>query len=103
MTNKKCQKSFLGGLERLIGVSHPDVLLGKINVIFSTLYNEEIIEEETFMDWGAKASKKYVEKDISKDLRKRAAKFLEWLETAESESEEDDDDDDEEEDEDGSE
>lgn len=84
--NQKAQRGFLGGLERLIGVRHPDTLLGKLNAVFVKLYELELVEEEVFKEWGAKASKKYVEKDVSKELRKRAAKFLEWLENAESES-----------------
>jgi len=37
--------------------------------------------------WGSKASKKYVDIKTSKNVRKSAEKFMEWLNNAESDEE----------------
>jgi translation initiation factor 5 len=91
MESEKSQKAFLGGLERLIGMMHPDTLLPKTAMVLKVAYDEDYLDEEIIIAWGKKISKRYVEKQIAKDLRKRAEAFLTWLETAEEESSEEDD------------
>lgn len=88
VTGEKHQKALLGGIERFVGLTQPE-LVSKIPKILHALYDEEILEEEIIISWGSKASKKYVDKDISKKVRKAARPFIEWLEQAESESESD--------------
>lgn len=90
VTSDKHQKALLGGIERLVGLTHPE-LIAQIPKILHALYDSDILEEETIIAWGSKASKKYVDKDISKKVRKAAKSFIEWLENAESESESEDD------------
>eukprot|EP00842_Homolaphlyctis_polyrhiza_P002320 jgi/Hompol1/3089/HPOL_003119-RA len=92
--SEKAQKGVIGGIERLAGISHPE-LIPKVAIIFKALYDADVVEEETFLSWGEKASKKYVDKKINKELRNKAEPFLSWLREAE---EEDDDDEDEDED-----
>lgn len=44
------------------------------------------------LDWDRKASKKYVNKDVSKEIHSKAEPFLKWLRQAEEESSEEEDD-----------
>jgi len=41
-------------------------------------YDEDILEEEVLLDWGKKVSKKYVSKELSEQLHKKAEPFLKW-------------------------
>ncbi|KAE9385633.1 hypothetical protein BT96DRAFT_960714 [Gymnopus androsaceus JB14] len=79
ITSEKHQKALLGGIERLVGLSHPDLLPAT-----------DILEEEVVTQWGTHVSKKYTDKETSKKVRKASEPFLKWLEEAD-----DDDDDDE--------
>lgn len=60
------------------------------------LYDKDILEEKVLLDWGEKASKKYVSKELSQEIHAKAEPFIKWLREAEeedeSESEEEDDD-----------
>lgn len=92
VTDEKHQKATLGGIERLVGVDYEDALLKKIPTILMKIYDLDIIEDEVFIKWGEKPSKRYVDRDISKKIKKAAAPFLEWVENAsEEESEEESD------------
>ncbi|OZJ05098.1 hypothetical protein BZG36_01355 [Bifiguratus adelaidae] len=66
VTSEKAQKSLLGGIERLVGLEYKDELLPKVSKILMILYEEEIVEEEVFLKWGEKPSKRYVDRDTSK-------------------------------------
>ncbi|KAG0747558.1 hypothetical protein G6F57_001698 [Rhizopus arrhizus] len=90
VTDEKHQKATLGGIERIIGLNHKDTLLKKTPTILMKLYDLDIIEDEVFLKWGEKPSKRYVDRDISKDIKKAAKPFLEWLETAEEEDSDED-------------
>lgn len=90
VTSEKHQKALLGGIERHVGLNHPG-LIPQVPKILQALYDGDILEEEIIIAWGSKASKKYVDKDTSKKVRKAAKPFIEWLENAESESESEDD------------
>ncbi|KAI8815868.1 domain found in IF2B/IF5-domain-containing protein [Fimicolochytrium jonesii] len=91
---EKAQKNLLGGIERLVGVSHKE-LMPKIPMILKALYDEDLVDEEVFLAWGEKPSKKFVERKISKEIRERAAPFLAWLKEADEESEEEEESDEE--------
>jgi translation initiation factor 5 len=54
------------------------------------LYQVDVIEEEVVTQWGTHVSKKYVDKDTSKRVRKASEPFLKWLEEAEDSEEESD-------------
>lgn len=87
VTSEKHQKALLGGIERLVGLTHPD-LIPSVPKILMELYQADILEEEVVTQWGTHTSKKYVDKDTSKRVRKASEPFLKWLEEAEdSESE----------------
>jgi translation initiation factor 5 len=80
----KHEKALLGGLERFLGLDHPD-LLPLISKILLKLYESDLVSEEVIKDWGSKVSKKYVSKEISKKVKKAAKPFVKWLEEAEEE------------------
>ncbi|KAL1926763.1 hypothetical protein VTP01DRAFT_5409 [Rhizomucor pusillus] len=92
VTGEKHQKAVLGGIERLVGLEYKDKLLKKVPVILMKIYDLDIVEDEVFLKWGEKPSKRYVEKDISKQVKTAAKPFLEWLENAEEESSEEESD-----------
>ncbi|KAJ1339634.1 hypothetical protein BSLG_005756 [Batrachochytrium salamandrivorans] len=58
----------LGGIERLVGIEHPE-LLPKVALILKALYDVDLVEEDVVLAWGDKPSKKYVDRKISKDIR----------------------------------
>ncbi|VDO92773.1 unnamed protein product [Soboliphyme baturini] len=84
--NHKAQRYLLGGIEQLI-CSNKEALLDKVPHLLKCFYDEDILEEEVLLEWGAKSSKKYVSKDDNKLIRSRAEPFLTWLKEAEEESE----------------
>ncbi|PGG95300.1 hypothetical protein AJ80_09986 [Polytolypa hystricis UAMH7299] len=88
LTSERHHKAFLGGTERFVGNDRPE-LIATIPAILLAYYQEDLVPEEVLKAWGKKASKKYVDLATSKKVRKAAEKFLEWLETAESEDDDD--------------
>ncbi|RDB26347.1 putative eukaryotic translation initiation factor 5 [Hypsizygus marmoreus] len=90
VTSEKHQKSLLGGIERLVGIAHPD-LLPAVPKILMALYQTDILDEEVVTQWGTHVSKKYVDKETSKRVRKASEPFLKWLEEADDDEEEDED------------
>lgn len=90
--NQKAQKYLMGGIEKTIEAKKDD-LLPKVPAILKTFYDEDILEEEVLLEWGKKVSKKYISKELSEQIHKKAEPFMTWLKTAEEESEEDSDED----------
>ncbi|KAI9471003.1 MAG: domain found in IF2B/IF5-domain-containing protein [Benjaminiella poitrasii] len=92
VSDEKSQKATLGGIERLVGNDYLDSLLKKVPTILMKLYDLDIIEDEVFLKWGEKPSKRYVDRDVSKKVKKAAAPFLDWLENASEEEDSDEED-----------
>jgi len=90
ITSERHEKAFLGGTERFVGNEKPE-LIPQVSAILLKYYQNDLISEEVLKAWGSKASKKYVDIKTSKAVRKSAEKFMEWLNTAESDEEETDD------------
>ncbi|EGF77070.1 hypothetical protein BATDEDRAFT_37464 [Batrachochytrium dendrobatidis JAM81] len=86
--NEKCQRALLGGIERLVGIEHPE-LLPKVALILKALYDVDLVEEDVVLAWGDKPSKKYVDRKISKDIRAKAEPFLNWLREADEDNSDD--------------
>ncbi|KTW25911.1 hypothetical protein T552_03185 [Pneumocystis carinii B80] len=87
---EKHEKSLLGGTERFIAINHTE-LLPLIPKILMQYYQSDILSEEVIKKWAGKISKRYVDKNIDKKIKKVAEPFLRWLEEADdsgSESEE---------------
>jgi len=88
--NQKAQKYLLGAFEILVGKSYPDQLMSKVPHILKSLYDNDLVEEEVFLQWGPKVSKRYVSKEVSASIHKKAEAFITWLREAEEEESEDD-------------
>jgi translation initiation factor 5 len=86
--NAKAQKYLLGGMEQLIGNVHKDTLMPKVPHILKLLYDTDLLEEEVLLDWHKKVSKKYVSKEVSKEIHAKAEPFIKWLQEAEEEESE---------------
>jgi translation initiation factor 5 len=86
ITSEKHEKAFLGGIERFVGNDKPE-LIAQVSPILMKVYDNELCSEEVLKPWCAKASKKYVDIKVSKNVRKSAEKFKDWLENAESDEE----------------
>jgi len=84
---EKHQKALLGGLERLVGVNYP-TLIPQIPKVLMELYQADILTEDVIKQWGTHVSKKYVDRDTSKSVRKASEPFLKWLDEAEDDEEE---------------
>uniref|UniRef100_A0A672NXP2 Eukaryotic translation initiation factor 5-like n=1 Tax=Sinocyclocheilus grahami TaxID=75366 RepID=A0A672NXP2_SINGR len=95
--NKKAQKYLLGGFECLVKL-HQMQLLPRVPIILKDLYDADLLEEDVILAWAEKVSKKYVSKELAKEIHAKAEPFVKWLKEAEEESEgseeEEDDDDD---------
>lgn len=92
VTGEKHQKYLLGGIERLVGLEYKDALLKKMPAILMKIYDTDLIEDDVFIKWGEKPSKRFVEKDVSKEVKKASKPFLDWVATAEEESSEEESD-----------
>lgn len=75
VTSEKHQKSLLGGVERLVGMTYQD-LLPAVPKILMALYQTDVLDEEVVTQWGTHVSKKFVDKDTSKRVRKASEPFL---------------------------
>jgi len=95
VTSEKHQKALLGGIERLVGVDHPE-LVPAVPKILMAFYQVDVIEEEVVRQWGTHVSKKYVDKDTSKKVRKASDPFIKWLDEADDDEDEEDEEDDDE-------
>jgi translation initiation factor 5 len=90
ITSEKHEKALLGGTERFLGITKPN-LIPQTSVILIQMYQEDLISEEVAKTWGVKASKKFVDLSTSKKIRIAAKKFVEWLDEAEEESSDEED------------
>jgi translation initiation factor 5 len=86
VTSEKHQKALLGGIERFIGLRGQKTpkFYDQTSAILLALYNDDILPEDVITKWGSKASKKYIDLQTSKNVRRSAETFLKWLAEAES-------------------
>jgi len=75
VTSEKHQKSLLGGIERFVGLEQPE-LIAAIPKILMEFYQADVLEEDVVTSWGTHVSKKYVDKETSKKVRKASEPFL---------------------------
>lgn len=52
-SNQKAQKHFMGAFELLVG-QFPQQLIPKAAHILKAFYDEDLVEEEVLIEWGAK-------------------------------------------------
>lgn len=84
--NKKAQKYLLGGFECLVKL-YQTPLLPRVPIILKDLYDADLLEEDVIIAWAEKVSKKYVSKELAKEIHAKAEPFVKWLKEAEEESE----------------
>ncbi|MEQ2302598.1 Eukaryotic translation initiation factor 5A-1 [Ameca splendens] len=84
--NKKAQKYLLGGFECVVKL-HQVQLLPRVAIILKDLYDADLLEEDVIFAWAERVSKKYVSKELAKEIHAKAAPFVKWLKEAEEESE----------------
>ena len=92
VVGEKDRKAFLGGLERLIGLTHPE-LLASTPLILKGFYDLNVLPEEAILKWAEKVSKKFVDKKVAKQIHEKAQPFVNWLKEAEEESSDEEEDD----------
>ncbi|KAI4804481.1 eukaryotic translation initiation factor 5 [Gymnodraco acuticeps] len=83
--NKKAQKYLLGGFECVVKL-HQVQLLARVPIILKEMYDSDLLEEDVIFAWAEKVSKKYVSKELAKEIQAKAAPFVKWLKEAEEES-----------------
>jgi len=88
VNSEKHQKALLGGVERFFGFAHPDKI-AEVSKVLMAFYQIDILDEEIVTQWGTHVSKKYVDKDTSKKVRKAGEPFLKWLAEADDDEEDD--------------
>jgi len=75
VTSERHQKALLGGLERLVGLLNVE-LITTVPKLLMAFYQADILDEDTITQWGTHVSKKYVDKETSKKVRKASEPFL---------------------------
>uniref|UniRef100_A0A671DU14 Eukaryotic translation initiation factor 5 n=1 Tax=Rhinolophus ferrumequinum TaxID=59479 RepID=A0A671DU14_RHIFE len=66
-------------------VMHPVQFISNSLHILKEMYDTDLLEEEV-ISWSEKASKKYVSKELDKEIRVKAEPFIKWLKEAKEES-----------------
>ncbi|KAJ7345214.1 hypothetical protein JRQ81_001164 [Phrynocephalus forsythii] len=79
------ERYLLHGLECVVAM-YQSQLISKIPHILKEMYDADLLEEEVILSWAEKASKKYVSKELAKEIRVKAEPFIKWLKEAEEES-----------------
>lgn len=77
----RAQRAALYALD--IMCAEMDSLYAKIPAILKLLYDADIVEEKSILEWAAKPSRKYAAKEVGSEVRRRAQPFLDWLQQAE--------------------
>jgi hypothetical protein len=62
----------------LAWISYFHLTFLQVPAILKTFYDEDILEEEILLEWGKKVSRKYVTKELSEQIHKKAESFLKW-------------------------
>ncbi|KAA1069596.1 hypothetical protein PGT21_028964 [Puccinia graminis f. sp. tritici] len=89
VNSEKHQKALLGGIEQLCGEAYPSLVPLGVPKIIMEFYQADILEEDVIKQWGTHVSKKYVDKEVSKRVRRACEPLLKWLDEAEAEDDED--------------
>lgn len=88
--DKKAQRYLIGGLEQVVAL-HKNQLMPRVPALLKLLYDLDILQETSILEWAEKVSKKYVSKEVSQEIHDKAAPFIKWLKEADEESSESED------------
>lgn len=90
------QRNLIAGFEWLCGTRFPEKLSKLFPVVLKKLYDEELVEEEIFVEWYGDTVRNdhsphdsMISYETLEQLRAAAAPFMTWLNEAEEEDEED--------------
>ncbi|CAG9583430.1 unnamed protein product [Danaus chrysippus] len=73
-------------LHALTALAHTSpALLQRVPAVLKLLYDLDIVEEKTILEWAAKPSKKYAPRETVADVVRRAQPFIDWLQQADEE------------------
>lgn len=84
----KHEMSLLGGIEYVVGEAFPDLIPSTSKVLMK-LYQEDLVSEDTIRHFAKVVTAKYVDKTTSKQVRRAAKPFIDWIDAAESDEESD--------------
>lgn len=87
LNDKKAQRYLIGGLEQVVAL-HKDQLMPRVPALLKLLYDLDVLQEASILEWADKVSKKYVSKEVSQEIHDKAAPFIKWLKEADEESSE---------------
>jgi len=95
------QRHVLAAFEWLCGSKYPKLAAVPFAKALQQLFEEDIIEEETFFHWSADTTRNeytahanIIEFDMLEKLHENAKPFVYWLQTADEENDDEDDDED---------
>lgn len=77
-----------------MGVVSPVHVNNPYHPSFQLLYDADIVEEKSILEWAAKPSKKYARKEVAAEVRAAAQPFLDWLQQAEEDDSDEEDEED---------
>jgi len=85
-SDKNAGNVLLVCIEELVGVIEKK-LLPRVPVILQTLYESEVLDEQTLLSWHAMPPEAswLVNKKVAAQVRQKAKPFVEWLKSAEEE------------------
>lgn len=90
------QRHLIAAFEWLCGSRYPDKLLRYFPALLKELFDEELVEEETFLIWASdltrnefSAEQSMISIDTLEALKTQAAPFITWLKEAEEEDDSD--------------
>lgn len=73
-------------LHALTALAHTSpALLQRVPAVLKLLYDLDVVEEKTILEWAAKPSKKYAPRETVADVVRRAQPFIDWLQQADEE------------------
>ncbi|CAG2108457.1 unnamed protein product [Medioppia subpectinata] len=85
--NSRAQKYLLRGIELTVK-EFKEQLVPRVPHILKQLYDLDILDEKTILEWGSKVQKKSVGKEIAQEIYDKAQPFIKWLKEAEEEESE---------------
>lgn len=81
------QNLLIANIEHIAGVREP-ALIGRMPLILQALYEVDVLDEETILDWHAAPveSSWAVDAEIAAELREKSLPFIDWLKQSDDES-----------------
>ncbi|KII62786.1 Eukaryotic translation initiation factor 5 [Thelohanellus kitauei] len=90
--SRQAERNLLGSIEISVSKNH-ECLIPRVSKIFMCLYQLDLVEEDIFLEWSQKKSKRYLgDAALTDRVHKSAAEFMNWLKTAEEEASSEDED-----------